>query len=99
MFAAAAIGVADVHLHDLRHTGNQFIANAGANPRELMARMGNDSARAALRQSQDKPKRSSTRKARNRGRHREALSATNNMRVKLVLHWRARQDSNPRPAA
>ena len=37
-----------VHLHDLRHSGNQFIAEAGANPRELMARMGHDSARAAL---------------------------------------------------
>ncbi len=91
MPAAAAIGLAGVHLHDLRHTGNQFIADAGANPRELMARMGHDSARAALiylhssaerqralanevgknaraalRQPQDKPKRSGTRKARNR---------------------------------
>jgi integrase len=37
-----------VHIHDLRHTGNQFTANAGANPRELMARMGHDSPRAAL---------------------------------------------------
>jgi len=91
MPASAAIGLAGVHLHDLRHTGNQFIADAGANPRELMARMGHDSARAALiylhssaerqralanevgknaraalRQPQDKPKRSGTRKARNR---------------------------------
>jgi hypothetical protein len=32
----------------LRHTGNQFTANAGANTRELMARMGHDSERAAL---------------------------------------------------
>ena len=36
------------HLHDLRHTGNQLTANAGANPKELMARMGHDSERAAL---------------------------------------------------
>ena len=35
-------------IHDLRHTGNQFTANAGANPRELMARMGHNSPRAAL---------------------------------------------------
>ena len=48
MPAAAATGLAGTHLHDLRHTGNQFIADAGANPRELMARMGHDSARAAL---------------------------------------------------
>ena len=34
--------------HDLRHTGNQLTANAGANLRELMARMGHDGERAAL---------------------------------------------------
>ena len=48
MPATAATGLVDTHFHDLRHTGNQFIADAGANPRELMARMGHDSARAAL---------------------------------------------------
>lgn len=37
-----------LYLHDLRHTGNQLTANAGANPKELMARMGHDSERAAL---------------------------------------------------
>ena len=46
--ALAAVGLEGVHLHDLRHTGNQLTANAGANPRELMARMGHDSERAAL---------------------------------------------------
>ena len=46
--AMAAVGLEGVHLHDLRHTGNQLTANAGANPRELMARMGHDSERAAL---------------------------------------------------
>jgi integrase len=34
--------------HDLRHTGNQMTADAGANLKELMARMGQDSERAAL---------------------------------------------------
>jgi integrase len=48
MPALAATGLVGTHFHDLRHTGNQFIADAGANPRELMARMGHDSARAAL---------------------------------------------------
>ena len=38
----------DVHIRDLRHTGNQLVANAGANPKELMARMGHDSERAAM---------------------------------------------------
>jgi len=56
MPAAAAIGLAGVHLHDLRHTANQFIAD-------------------------------------------EVLSAASNMAVDLLFHWRARQDSNPRPAA
>jgi integrase len=46
--ALAAVGLEGVHIHDLRHTGNQFTANAGANPRDLMARMGHDSPRAAL---------------------------------------------------
>ena len=44
----AAVGLEGIHLHDLRHTGNQLTANAGANLRELMARMGHDSERAAL---------------------------------------------------
>jgi integrase len=46
--ALAVVGLKSVHLHDLRHTGNQLTANAGANPKELMARMGHDSERAAL---------------------------------------------------
>jgi integrase len=46
--ALAAVGLSGVHFHDLRHTGNQFSADAGANLRELMAHMGHDSTRAAL---------------------------------------------------
>jgi integrase len=46
--ALAAVGLEGVHIHDLRHTGNQFTANAGANTKELMVRMGHDSERAAL---------------------------------------------------
>ena len=38
--ALAAVGLDGFHLHDLRHTGNQLTANAGANPKELMARTG-----------------------------------------------------------
>jgi integrase len=48
MPALKAVGLSGVHLHDLRHTGNQFSADAGANIRELMERMGHDSTRAAL---------------------------------------------------
>jgi integrase len=46
--ALAATGLPGVHFHDLRHAGNLFIANAGANLRELMERMGHSSSRAAL---------------------------------------------------
>ena len=45
--ALAASGV-DIHLHDLRHTGNGLVAEAGANLRELMERMGHSTSRAAL---------------------------------------------------
>ena len=38
--ALAAVGLPGVHFHDLRHTGNQFSADAGANLRELMEHMG-----------------------------------------------------------
>jgi hypothetical protein len=36
------------HFHDLRHTGNTLAAGTGASTKELMARMGHSSARAAL---------------------------------------------------
>jgi integrase len=39
---------AGFHFHDLRHTGNQLAAAAGASTRELMHRMGHASMRAAL---------------------------------------------------
>ena len=48
MPALAAVGLSGVHFHDLRGTGNQLSADAGANLRELMERMGHDSTRAAL---------------------------------------------------
>lgn len=46
--ALAAVGLLGIHFHDLRHTGNRFTADAGANPKELIARMGHDNPRAAL---------------------------------------------------
>ena len=42
------VGLPGVHFNDLRHTGNTLTSDAGANLREMMARMGHDSARAAL---------------------------------------------------
>jgi len=42
------MGMPGLHFHDLRHTGNQFAANSGAGLRDLMARMGHDSERAAM---------------------------------------------------
>lgn len=46
--AVAKVGLADAHFHHLRHTGNTLTAEAGANLRELMERMGHSSSRAAL---------------------------------------------------
>ena len=46
--AAEVVGVPEAHFHDLRHTGNNLTAQAGANLRELMERMGHSSPRAAL---------------------------------------------------
>jgi integrase len=46
--AREAAGVPALHFHDLRHTGNTLAAATGASTRELMARMGHSSARAAL---------------------------------------------------
>jgi integrase len=46
--AVAAIGAPDLHFHDLRHTGNTVAARDGTSVADLEARMGHDSARAAL---------------------------------------------------
>jgi integrase len=46
--AVESMGMPGLHFHDLRHTGNQFAANSGAGLRDLMARMGHDSERAAM---------------------------------------------------
>lgn len=46
--AVAKVGPAGAHFHDLRHAGNTFTADAGANLRELMHRMGHSTTRAAL---------------------------------------------------
>jgi integrase len=43
-----AIGAEGLHFHDLRHTGNHFAAASGASLKDLMARMGHDSERAAV---------------------------------------------------
>jgi integrase len=46
--ARLSAGRPDLHLHDLRHTGNTWAAATGASTKELMARMGHSSPRAAL---------------------------------------------------
>ena len=46
--AVRAVGAEGLHFHDLRHTGNHLAAVSGAGLRDLMARMGHDSERAAL---------------------------------------------------
>jgi RimJ/RimL family protein N-acetyltransferase len=46
--AAASAGVPGAHFHDLRDTGGTLAATEGATTRELMARLGHSSPRAAL---------------------------------------------------
>jgi integrase len=46
--AREQIGVPNLHLHDLRHTGNTLAAQSGASLPDLMTRMGHDSPAAAL---------------------------------------------------
>jgi integrase len=46
--AVEAVGARGLHFHDLRHTGNTFAAASGAGIKDLMARMGHDSERAAM---------------------------------------------------
>ncbi|MFI0350375.1 tyrosine-type recombinase/integrase [Actinomadura sp. 9N407] len=45
----SALGVRNLHFHDLRHTGNTLAADMGVSLRNLMTRMGHDNERAALR--------------------------------------------------
>ena len=47
--ARRAVGLPDLHFHDLRHVANTLTAASGASTRELMHRMGHASAAAALR--------------------------------------------------
>jgi integrase len=46
--AVAAIGAPGLHFHDLRHSGNTLASKTGTSLKDLMARMGHDSPRAAL---------------------------------------------------
>src|SRR5215472_2805360 len=46
--ALAKLGLTDLHFHDLRHADNDLAAASGATLRELMARMGHSTTRAAL---------------------------------------------------
>ena len=43
-----AVGLPELHFHDLRHTGNTMAAAQGASLKELVERMGHSSPRAAL---------------------------------------------------
>jgi integrase len=46
--AVRQLGLTHLRFHDLRHTGNTLAASTGASTKELMARMGHASPRAAL---------------------------------------------------
>jgi len=44
----ADVGLEGFHVHDLRHTGNNYASATGANLRELMARTGHETTRVAV---------------------------------------------------
>ncbi|GHE30310.1 putative prophage phiRv2 integrase [Streptosporangium violaceochromogenes] len=46
--AVTEAGIPRIHVHDLRHTGNTLAAMTGASLKELMARMGHSSTKAAM---------------------------------------------------
>jgi integrase len=46
--AVQSVGVPNLHVHDLRHTGNMIAAESGAGLKDLMQRMGHDNVRAAM---------------------------------------------------
>jgi integrase len=46
--AGREVGLEELHFHDLRHSGATLAAATGATTKELMARMGHASPRAAL---------------------------------------------------
>jgi len=46
--ARTSVGLPDLHFHDLRHTGGTLSAATGASLKELMARLGHSSVRAAM---------------------------------------------------
>ena len=46
--ARTSVGLPDLHFHDLRHTGGTLTATTGATLKELMARLGHSSVRAAM---------------------------------------------------
>ena len=48
LLARRRAGLPELRFHDLRHTGDTLAAATGARPKELMARMGHASMRAAL---------------------------------------------------
>jgi integrase len=79
--ALAAVGLEGIHIHDLCHTGNQFTANAGANTRELMVRMGHDSDRTALIYLHSFDRRQSA-------RNHNGTSNTSDHRSSLIRHDR-----------
>lgn len=45
---AASVGLSGMRFHDLRHAGNLWASKSGMSTKDLMARMGHDSMRAAL---------------------------------------------------
>jgi hypothetical protein len=103
-----ALGLEGTHFHDLRHTGNQFSAAAGANLHEMMTRMGQGSPHAALiylHASDERQRSIADRMGKNAktALRKPAAKPSGTQRARGRGHSEkaeyAGQDSNPRPAA
>jgi len=90
--AVAKAGLSSVHFHDLRHTGNTLTADAGANLRELVDRMGHSSTRAALIYLHSSDERQRTLADAVGGAARAALQRPSNQRKHLARMWQDRHD-------
>ncbi|MGP7999685.1 MAG: tyrosine-type recombinase/integrase [Streptosporangiaceae bacterium] len=77
--AVRSVGAERLHFHDLRHMRNTFAASSGAGLRDLMARMGHDSERAAMiyqHEARDADRPSRSRSTHTSGPSRVATRAT-----------------------
>ncbi len=106
--ATRAVGITGLRFHDLHHTGNTPAAATGASTKELMARMGQSSPRAALiyqHATQDRDAAIAAGLSSTMENHRSVSSRRSakqrRTRIARVIHWRlarGRRSREPSPS-